>query len=246
MKKILLAAAFCAVASLNSFGAACANDTIANLALAGSCTIGAWTLDTWGLGATPSQTGYSSNPTTADVFVSFQSLVNGAGAAGFRVTFSDAAGGNNFFNAVSGIPNQSADFRTLFVITGTAIANVASLVTGATTTAGNNGSILLQKIVSDPNAPGNPVLGNGNILTVSNFQSSNPITIYNNQANASNKMGVIDNYQISSGNNGVSTLTSYSNTFFQADPTGVIPEPMTFVLMGAGLVGIAALRRRNR
>jgi hypothetical protein len=37
------------------------------------------------------------------------------------------------------------------------------------------------------------------------------------------------------------TITSYTNTF----TTNNIPEPMSFLLMGAGLVGIAALRRRS-
>ena len=40
------------------------------------------------------------------------------------------------------------------------------------------------------------------------------------------------------------SITSYTNTFYAAE-SSEIPEPMTFVLMGAGLVGIAALRRRK-
>ena len=63
--------------------------------------------------------------------------------------------------------------------------------------------------------------------------------------NSITRLGVEDNFQIQAGINGTSSLTSYTNTFFAADPRVIIPEPMTFVLMGAGLVGIAALRRRN-
>jgi len=46
--------------------------------------------------------------------------------------------------------------------------------------------------------------------------------------------------QFSSGYN-PQTLVAWS-----ANVSSQIPEPMTFVLMGAGLIGIAALRRRHQ
>lgn len=47
---------------------------------------------------------------------------------------------------------------------------------------------------------------------------------------------------------GTGQISRVTNTYGFIDPpipTGDVPEPMSFVLMGAGLVGIAALRRRN-
>jgi hypothetical protein len=247
MKKILLVAAISAVASISSFGAACSNTT---LNLLTSCTVGAsdqWTLDTWGFGSGGSQqTGYTAAPVLSDIFVSFANLTSGGGGAGFSVTFSDGTGGDNFFSATSGSPNQTVSWKTIFVATGTAINTVTSTVTGGTTTLGNNGSVVLQKILTDATTPTNTTINDGTILTVSGFQSLNPLTIIS--GGAYTNMGVVDNYQISSGNAGSAALTSYTNTFFAADPpppTNGVPEPMTFVLMGAGLVGIAALRRRN-
>jgi hypothetical protein len=65
-------------------------------------------------------------------------------------------------------------------------------------------------------------------------------------ANALGRISVADIYQITAGNNGTgSTLSSYTNIFYGQTPQTGVPEPMSFVLMGAGLVGIAALRRRN-
>lgn len=252
MKKNLLVAAIFAAASVSSFGAACSNATLASLQASGSCTFNGWTLDSWSLSPTATATGYVNGsggralPTTGDIFVSFNALTNGFGAAGFSVSFTDAVGGNNFFVANSGAPNQSASWTTNFSILGTPIANVLLSVDNATTTVGNNGSINLQKIVYDPQNP-NPTLGDNTVLTVTGFQSTNPVTVYSNQSNALARMSVADVYNISSGNNGQSSLTGYTNTFFAADPRNNenIPEPMTFVLMGAGLVGIAALRRRN-
>jgi hypothetical protein len=252
MKKILLVAAISAVASISSFGAGvCANSTIAQLAIGVSCTVGAsnqWTLDTWGFGkGGSSSAGYvdTTLPATSDIFVTFANLTSGSGALGFSVSFSDAAGGNNFFSTTSaGSNNQTASWKTTFVAAGTAINTVRNSVENATSTVGNNGSITLLKTVTNVNTANNDTINDGNILTVGGFQSVNPYTIFT--GGNYTKIGVIDNYQISSGNAGSSSLTSYTNTFFAADPppTGV-PEPMTFVLMGAGLVGIAALRRRN-
>lgn len=251
MKKILLASAFFAVASLNSFGAALGDCTTLSLTLAGlsgnSCTVNGWTLDTWGFGSGgASQTGYSAAPTLADIQVTIATATNGNGALGFSVRFSDAAGGENFFSATSGSPNDTVNWKTIFVVTGAPIAQVANYVDGATTTVGNNGSIVLQKIITNAGAQGNPTITDGTILTISGAQSTNPLTLVNNQSSTVTSMGVIDNYQLNSGNNGSASLSYYSNTFLGIDPppTG-IPEPMTFVLMGAGLVGIAALRRRN-
>jgi len=53
--------------------------------------------------------------------------------------------------------------------------------------------------------------------------------------------GIISNGSYRSTNN--RSVSGFSA--WQGPPDQGVPEPMTFVLMGAGLVGIAALRRRN-
>jgi hypothetical protein len=61
-------------------------------------------------------------------------------------------------------------------------------------------------------------------------------------------VGVVDTYAIQAANQGLggtASITSYTNSFYAAPVQTGIPEPMSFVLMGAGLVGIAVLRRRN-
>ena len=250
MKKILLAAAILAVASLNSFGAACSNGTIAvQAALVGGCTINGWTLNTWSLGI-PSSNGYPSGQTLdgAAVQVTFASLVGGGGQLGFSVSFSDSAAAGNYFSAVSGTPNQTANFNSNFRIIGAPVAVVTHQITGSgVTTTDNSANIQVQKILYDPfNAP--PLgasLGDGTIQHNNGGLSPNPLTIYSNQANALGTLSIADIYQINAGNTGEAHLTSFTNTVWGVTPQGGVPEPMTFVLMGAGLVGIAALRRRR-
>ena len=84
MKKVLLAAAFCAIVSLNSFGAACANGTIASLVV--TCSVGStnqWNLSSFGL-ANAGGFGYTGNVGPGDIFVSFSNVVSGGGAAATR------------------------------------------------------------------------------------------------------------------------------------------------------------------
>jgi hypothetical protein len=254
MKKILLAAAFLAVASTNAFSAACVNGTLASLNGV-TCTVtngaGSWDLSLFGFGGvsgSATQVGYNADVTTGDVFVSFGTATNGGGGLGFYVDFSDAAGGNNYFSATSGLPNQSVDWRTIFkVVANNVDSNISQVdhnVIGSVTNAGNNGQVYVQKILRDV-GNGDPIITDASIQNAAG-SGANPsalITVADNLSKS--QIAVIDNYQIASGNNGTSTLTSYRNYFYAADPQTGVPEPMTFVLMGAGLVGVAALRRRK-
>jgi len=254
MKKILLAAAFSAFASFNAFGTACTalnGSTVAqvqaDITANGFCTINGWSLSTFGVGQS-TQTGYTAAATTNDLLVNFNVLVSGGGGAGFSVTFSDnGATGDNYMNALTGQPNDTANFVSFFVIeSGPAVQTIVSEVTGASVTpGGNNGSIQLQKIITDASQVSNPTIIDGTILTTALAQSTNPLNLWTNSGNAITRLGVVDNFQINSGNSGAATLSSYTNSFYAADPQTGVPEPMTFVLMGAGLVGVAVLRRRN-
>ena len=111
----------------------------------------------------------------------------------------------------------------------------------------SNGSISLNKAIFNASVTPQSFMADITLLAVPGalIPGSGSANVPIGTPNTITRLGVEDNFQIQAGVNGVSSLTSYTNTFFGANPTGQIPEPMTFVLMGAGLVGIAALRRRN-
>ena len=58
---------------------------------------------------------------------------------------------------------------------------------------------------------------------------------------------IVDRLRLDGGNTVGSTasLTGYTNYFAPSAPQNAIPEPMTFALTGAGLIGLALLRRRK-
>ena len=253
MKKILLAAAFCAIASLNSFGAPCANGTLGSLA-AVTCSVGAsnqWNLSTFAL-FNAGGLGYLGTVTTSDIFVSFSNVTSVGGGAGFAVAFSDAAGGENFFSASSAGVSQSQNWRTIFVVeNGPLVQRINNSWLNANVTnpqpGTSNGSISVNKVIRNASVTPDTLMADVTLLAVPGLlipasgSADVPISLPNSVA----RLGVVDNFQIQAGINGTSSLTSYTNTFYAADPTSQVPEPITFVLMGAGLVGIAALRRRN-
>jgi hypothetical protein len=193
-------------------------------------------------------------PAATDIIVTFAAVVgngtNGAlGALGFSVTFSDnpnAPSTNNFFNAVTG---QSANWETFYTATdqGSGAADIKevyhSVAGGAST---GNGQVTVAKNINLINGvPVNPNLV-ANILTAFGMQSANPVGI--SLASNTGLVGVVDTYAIQAANQGLggtASITSYTNSFYAAPVQTGIPEPMSFVLMGAGLVGIAVLRRRN-
>jgi hypothetical protein len=251
MKKLFLTAALMAAASMSSFGAACADGLLSAQTYAGDggvCTLGSWTLSTFGIVA-PDTVGFGGTIGADDLYVAFNTFTMGNGAEAFSVTFSDAEGGINYFTASSGDPNQTATWKSIFVIeSGPAIQTIMSewADPNVTTGAGANGSISLQKIITNASMPSNPTLNSATLLAVPGVLIPGLSTNVNIPLpNAITRLGVVDVVQIQGGNAGTSSFTSYTNTFAAAPPQNEIPEPMTFVLMGAGLVGIAALRRRN-
>lgn len=261
--KVLLAAAFCAITSLNAFGGHCVNSTISGLALlGGSCTIGnlnQWSLSSFGL-ANAGGFGYAGTVAPGDIFVTFTDETSVGGAAGFAIRFSDGTTAPNFFSATSAGVSQSQNWRSMFIIeNGPAIQRINNSWQNANVTnpqpGTSNGSISLNKAIFNASVTPQSFLADVTLLAVPGLliPASGSADVGIGLPNTITRLGVEDNFQIQAGVNGVSSLTSYTNTFYGANPTvvidppptGAIPEPMTFLLMGAGLIGIAALRRRN-
>jgi hypothetical protein len=257
MKKNLLAAGLFAL----SFSAAqaatvCTDGTLASLPGLGAtpCTITNGG-STWRLGSF-----HQSAPSTglgsigaSDIFVSFNLIGNG-----FAVTFSPVGGGE--WAVTTG---QTGFLETNFRIldsTGSArITNYSSIVslgnsynedTNAVAGSGSGPVVTLRKYVQDWNATpdglGGTLTGLETLLTSNNVSlpgsltaSAPPQTVSGGLANA---YVIVDKLDLVAGSrpNAVAAVSSYSNVFGTD-----IPEPMTFALMGAGLVGIAVLRRRR-
>ena len=256
MRKILLTAAFCTIGSLNCFGAhlACANGTLASLASLAHCSVGAtnqWNLSSFSL-VNAGGFGYAGNVTAGDIFVTFSNVTSVGGGAGFAVSFSDGPTAPNYFSASSAGVSQSQNWRSMFIIeSGPAIQLINNSWLNANVTNpqpdNSNGSISLTKAIFNASVTPPSFLADVTLLAVPglNIPGSNNADVVISLPNSITRLGVEDNFQIQAGINGNSSLTSYTNSFYGPNPTGQVPEPMTFVLMGAGLVGIAALRRRN-
>ena len=262
MKKLILSAAMLAFGSFTAFGAACVSGSTVATLTATTCQVSngayTWDLSGWGMNPGNSQN-YSpnANPAATDIIVTIAAVTgNGTlganGALGFSVTFSDNTNGtaspNNFFNAITG---QSANWETFFAANdqGTGAADIKEVyhaVTGGTST--GNGQVTVAKNINFVNGvPQNPNIV-ANILYAGGVGpiGANPAQITLNTNTG--LVGVLDTYAIQASNVGIggtASITSYTNYFFAAPVQTGVPEPMSFVLMGAGLVGIAVLRRRN-
>ncbi|MBI2686088.1 MAG: PEP-CTERM sorting domain-containing protein [Acidobacteria bacterium] len=261
MKKTLFAMALFAVASLNSFGAVCGSFVLS--ASPTTCTVtdlggtNSWTLSNWSLSSV-SQVGYSTIPTTANINVSVTSIANG-----FEVLFTGiTTNGNNFFAPAGN--NQQANFKTGFWIlptlggpipgsnslTGVDNISLAEVNPVGTDTfsvtksfqdlTGVNLATATQVFYVGTNAGCNQA-GNASCFIIG---TTNPTsnTFFNNRTAG---FSIVDAAQFNSGETGNGSIGGYKNTFTVIPAQTGVPEPMTFVLMGAGLVGVAFLRRRN-
>lgn len=258
MKKLILSAAMLAFGSFTAFSAPCGSGVTLSTLVGTTCQVSnlgfTWDLSSWNYSPGNSQNYVPNVPAAStDILVTIASVVGdgiiGAnGALGFSVTFSDAPGGSNYFNAITG---QSANWESQFAANdqGTGAADIKEVyhaVTGGTSS--GNGQVTVAKNINFVNgAPQTPNLV-ANILYAGGVGpiGANPAWIP--LASNTGLVGVIDTYSIQASNvglGGTASITSYTNYFFAAPEQTGVPEPMSFVLMGAGLVGIAALRRRN-
>lgn len=248
MKKIMIGFALVALSAVTAFGAPCTGNTIAAIALAGSCEVAgaggnSFTLNNWSLGDAGS-IGYGGNVTSADVLVTTAAF----GIGGFSISFSDAPGGNNYFVALNNNgTNQVSNFETRFTIasaTGTAASGLATV--GHALNNFNIGTPTSGNPIATANKVLNPIGGGAalssiNLIAISNgSQSSQDNAI----SGAPAFFQVVDSFQLN-GANGNTTGASVANFTNSFDVNNPIPEPMTSLMLGAGLLGLAALRRRS-
>ena len=247
MRKYVLSAMLLAFCSIASTASPCAVGPVNLTTMTASCTFGGWTLGGFELEVPTTAFGYVGAPEANNFMVEISSapVLSGYGA-GLAVSFTPAAGGPNYFNASSGNPNQASWFKTLFSIeAGPIVAQSLISADVATVSNGNNGMIVVQAATQDPSLSGSPTFANGTVLTVSGFQSTNPIALNGFAGNTRTQIDVSDAVQISAGSSGSASINGFTNLFYlAAPPPSEVPEPMTFTLIGAGLIAVTLLRRR--
>jgi hypothetical protein len=253
MRKVLILMALVAASGIASFSApACLTGvSLQALANAGLCTItnGAfsWDINNWAL-TERNTTGYSGVlPTASEFTVTISNIANGVNSlgAGFAVTVTNP--NNTWFNTLGGgtSVNQSNNYKVNYqIVSGSSIVRIDNSIEGQ----GGTGQVNIQKLIN--------TLGGSNLGEAHVFYTGNPVSLLTfNPATFTPNSGltsasIVDHVIVSAANQPQGGyLSSFTNSFQTAalppPPQNGIPEPMTFVLMGAGLVGIAALRRRS-
>jgi len=83
--------------------------------------------------------------------------------------------------------------------------------------------------------------GNSGSINVSNPSSSKPPAQFNNSISfgAVTLIAVSKDINVTSGINGTAAISQVTNQFSQS-----VPEPLPFMMLGSGLVGLGLLRRR--
>lgn len=192
------------------------------------------------------QINYGVEPTYSDIQVTY----NLVGSNGFSLTYTMANNAPFFvWN------NEDVQWTNgVWVTANNAESNIVRISLSATFPGSenellNNAYVSITKQIQNQTAGSvhpaiSLIYNNGTgTLTADSVSTTTPF----NASNLSvNDRIVFDAKTISQGNVLRSgSISSYTNTFYAAEPQSEVPEPMTFVLMGAGLVGIAALRRRK-
>lgn len=206
-----------------------------------------------------------------DLLVNFATYNNG-----FRVNFSSNNQTNAALFSAAIVSNgaQLSEFDTSFRILGNSgtaqittigssingtgpalnqgVGNAPLIVVGTDPGQGNNAEGTLTKFIG--------LLGDG--LSYDNFPvgtsslpgSANTSAFFRSPLNATlinpnaGDMYIVDRFRVNGGSwvGGSVSTTGYTNYFLPTAVTSDIPEPMTFALMGAGLIGLAILRRRQK
>ncbi len=248
MKKILLAAAVCALASINSFGApACVDGVLTGVATPCTVTNGSYAWDLSNIGVFDvSSNGFVPGATTTSVASALTVSFATQGSTGFSITYTVGSPYNTWDNQdvnwLSGAWVTAANVDSNVVRIG--LGNVYGV-------AGNNAYMGFEKEIQDQSANtvhtslnlsypngGSAFSGSDYIQTTNAFSAPN-LSINDRLVFDAKDIGAPTNLARQG------SVVSYTNYFYAAEPQTGVPEPMTFVLMGAGLVGIAALRRRN-
>ena len=248
MKKTLLAAAVMAAASINAFGIACTDGSINGQSLqswattnGGACTVGnggtLWTITIFSVFNNTSNGINIPDMTATNLNVTFAEI----GTNGFSVTYTTP---NNtlFTYSPTPAPAQANLWSNGMWISGLQGASVTDDIIGiAASYGGGTGNVnfSFRKIVQDQQ--GVPI---DSSLIVS-YGTAIPTNYQTINGNYGSNLSVNDRVVFDSGGTNGGSVSSYTNYFYGDVPSTGVPEPMSFVLMGAGLVGIAALRRRS-
>jgi hypothetical protein len=248
MKKTLFAAAVMAAASINAFGIACNDGAINGQSLnlyattnGGACTIGnGGTL--WNISNFAVFNNTANGINIADMQAStLNATFNEIGANGFSVTYTTP--GNTLFTyAPTPTPAQANSWANGMWISGLQGSSVTDDIIGIGAAYGGgtgNVNFSFRKVIQTQQ--GGPV---DSSLLVS-YGTPNPTNFQQINGNYGSALSVNDRVVFDSGGTNGGSISSYTNYFYGDTPQTGVPEPMSFVLMGAGLVGIAALRRRS-
>ncbi len=224
-----------------------------------------WNLNTFGFSSgNPLFTNYLGQPaqTTSNFNVSF--ALNPVGfSGGFAVTITPTVA--NYFGFTAGATATGAqqfNMETTFRIAGNTGSALITTIGGeinnpfasAPLTGVPNPAVTLQKFIQQLSS-----VGSQNVLQsilqpdTSSLPGSarviTPPTAFNGAllAPGVGSLVVVDRLRLDGGNTigNSASLSGYTNYFAPTAPSQGVPEPMTFALMGAGLVGLAFLRRRK-
>ena len=164
----------------------------------------------------------------SNLLVNFAELANG-----FSVSYSTQGG--FAFTA----PQSNAWSNGMW-ITALSAPSSANNITGVTASySGGTGDLNFSLRKSIQNQSGANLIPSPIVASYATVSPTNNVTA---SGNFGSSLSINDRAVFDAAGTGGGSIGSYTNTFTTSSD---IPEPMSFLLMGVGLVGIAALRRRS-